>query len=160
MLEVSFYQAKLLSLEQVLPKLLEKILASGNRAVVKCGSRERVDFLDSVLWTQDKDSFLPHGTAKDGCHELQPIWLTVLDENPNSARIILLVDGAETESFETFERCLEIIDGNNSESISAARARWKIYSSRGYKLNYWEQGANGKWEPLVSDSLRVVSGQI
>ena len=36
---------------------------------------------------------MPHGTAKDGFAKDQPIWLTTLEDNPNSARILVLTDG-------------------------------------------------------------------
>ena len=53
-------------LERALPLLLEKTLERGWRAVVQAGSQERLDVLDQHLWTWREDSFLPHGTAKDG----------------------------------------------------------------------------------------------
>src|SRR5579864_6987504 len=48
------------SLDQVLPELLDKTLARGWKAVVRASEPERVEHLDSWLWTYRDDSFLPH----------------------------------------------------------------------------------------------------
>ncbi len=74
----------------MLPKLLEKTLASEKRAVVLAASVDRVEALAAQLWTYDPDSWLPHGTARDGSPEEQPIWLTERDENPNGAAFLFL----------------------------------------------------------------------
>ncbi len=64
--EVLFYHLERQPLERVLPSLLEKTLERGWRAVVQSGSEERLESLDTALWTYSEDSFLPHGTKKDG----------------------------------------------------------------------------------------------
>jgi DNA polymerase IIIc chi subunit len=62
--EVNFYHLTKSSLEDALPRLLLKTLQAGERAVVMLGSPERVDALNTHLWTFDHDSFLPHGAAE------------------------------------------------------------------------------------------------
>ena len=89
MTEVSFYHLEHLSLEHALPKLLEKAIAAGGRAVVLGGTETRVETLSSLLWTYDPNSWLPHGTVKDGCPEDQPIWLTTDQGNPNDSSFLL-----------------------------------------------------------------------
>jgi DNA polymerase-3 subunit chi len=80
---VSFYHLLTSPLEKALPQILEKIVAGQGKAVVLCGSEERRDALNSVLWTYNPDSFLPHGTAKEVFADKQPIYLTAQVENPN-----------------------------------------------------------------------------
>ena len=58
--------------------------------------REMVAALDERLWIYDDASFLPHGTARDGEPETQPIFLTTGDDNPNAATMLVRVSGAET----------------------------------------------------------------
>ena len=82
MTQIGFYHLTRSPLEQALPKLLDKALAAGYRAVVLAGSSERVEALSDRLWTYEPESWLPHGSAKDGDAALQPIWLTATDENP------------------------------------------------------------------------------
>ena len=95
MSEVLFYQLDRRPLESVLPELLEKCLERNWRTVLQVGSEERLAALDAHLWTYGEESFLPHGTAKDGRAEAQPIYLTTGGENPNGATVRLLADGAE-----------------------------------------------------------------
>ena len=93
MTEVLFYHLERRPLEQVLPQLLEKTLERGWRAVVQTGSEERAEALSQSLWTYRDEAFLPHGSAADGHEEMQPVFLTPEDVNPNGAQIRFFVDG-------------------------------------------------------------------
>jgi len=146
MTDIGFYHLTRSPLERVLPRLLGKALATGARVVVMAGSSERVDVLDQVLWTFDPASFLPHGSARNGEAEMQPIWLTVDDENPNEASILILTDGASSKRVAEYDRCLEMFDGNDEAVVAAARARWGDYATAGYALTYWQQTERGGWE--------------
>src|SRR3954468_20958976 len=95
--EVNFYHLTKSSLEEELPRLLEKTLQAGERAVVLLGSPERVDALNTHLWTYDPNGFLPHGAARDGEAERQPVWLTHRDENPNGAAFLFVADRARSD---------------------------------------------------------------
>ena len=94
MAEVLFYQLTASPLEASLPELLERSLARGWRVLLRCGSEAGMASLDELLWTYSDASFLPHGTARAGHAALQPIYLTLGDENPNGANVLMLVDGA------------------------------------------------------------------
>lgn len=143
MTEVRFYHLTRKTMEQTLPELLEKTLERGWRAVVMAGSSERVESLTQHLWTFRPDSFLPHGSAKDGHGELQPVWLTQNDERPNNAEVLFLTDGAQSEQQSAYQRVCEIFDGNDETAVIAARARWKNYKTAGFDLSYWQQGDRG-----------------
>ncbi len=132
-------------LENVLPRLLEKTIETGKRAVVMAGSEERVAALDALLWTYRQDSWLPHGTAIKDEPDEQPVWITSSDENPNGSRFVFLVDGAASDNLDNFERCFELFDGNDQVSLANARRRWKEYKQAGHSLTYWQQTANG-WQ--------------
>jgi DNA polymerase-3 subunit chi len=146
MSDIGFYHLVRSPLEKALPKLLEKVLESGARAVVMAGSEERVESLAALLWTYHPNSFLPHGTARDGTPDRQPIWLTERDENPNGATILVLTDGASSEQVERYARCLEVFDGGDPEAVSRARERWRVYKDAGHSLTYWQQTESGGWE--------------
>ena len=146
MSEIGFYHLTTSPLERALPRLLEKILEVNKRAVILCGSEERLDFLNSTLWTLGKLSFIPHGSAKEGFAEDQPIWLTTTDENPNGAEFLILTDGIISPSLGTYERCLDLFDGNDEEAVLNARSRWKEYKAEGHSVTYWKQSEKGAWE--------------
>src|SRR5690348_18073589 len=88
MTETLFYHLERRSLEDVLPGLVEKSLQRGWRAAIKTDSAERSDVLDTLLWTYDDQSFLPHAQAGDGDAAAQPVLITVEEGNPNSAEIL------------------------------------------------------------------------
>ncbi len=146
MTDVAFYHLQRSPLEQVLPRLLEKTLAAGKRAVVLAGSSDRVEALALVLWTYHPDSWLPHGTAKDGDAEHQPVWLSPDDENPNGASFLFLTDGRDSRDIGAFERCFDLFDGNDDDALAAARERWKARRDAGHDVTYWQQTESGGWE--------------
>lgn len=145
MTQIGFYHLTRSGLEQALPKLLDKALAAGFRALVLAGSAERVEVLNDRLWTYEPESWLPHGSAKDGEAALQPIWLTHSDENPNSATILVMCDGAASDKVADFARCLDLFDGNDDEAVQAARQRWKTWKAEGHELVYYQQTETGGW---------------
>lgn len=96
MSRVDFYHLQNQTLENVLPKLLEKAYETGKKVKIKVGNEERVEFINTFLWTFNDQSFIPHGSRKDGFGEMQPIWLSAGDDNPNGATMLFLVDGAKS----------------------------------------------------------------
>lgn len=130
----------------MLPRLLERTLQAGKRAVVLLGSAERVEALNAHLWTYDPDSFLAHGAARDGNAERQPVWLTHVEENPNDARFLFVADGARASRLDEWERISEIFDGRDEATVADARDRWRDYKAAGHALEYWQQGERGGWE--------------
>jgi DNA polymerase-3 subunit chi len=146
MTEVLFYHLEHQPLERVLPTLLERTLEREWRAVIQSGNEERLEALDTHLWTYRDDSFLPHGIAKDANAALHPIVLTLEDDNPNSATVRFLVDGASAASLEAYERVVYLFDGRMQEAVQQARDAWKVAKSAGFEVTYWQQAAGGKWE--------------
>lgn len=147
--EVLFYHLERQPLERVLPSLLEKTLERGWRAVVQSGSEERLEFLDTALWTYSEEGFLPHGTKKDGHSAEQPIYLTTGDETPNGAGVRFLVDGAMMGSFEGFARIVCLFDGRDEEAKRQARSDWQVAKEAGLTVTYWRQNDTGRWEKLA-----------
>lgn len=142
-MRVDFYHLQSSPVERALPQLLERILKTGGRAVVLAASEDRVEALANSLWTYNPNAWLPHGTAKDGFADQQPVWLTDREENPNGARFIVLTDGMASSRLGEYERCLDIFDGNHPDMVAAARARWAAAKAAGHELHYWQQSENG-----------------
>jgi DNA polymerase-3 subunit chi len=142
--EVRFYHLQRQRLEDVLPALLEKARERGHRIVVQAGSDERVKALDALLWTWRPESFLPHGSAAIGMAEEQPIWLTMREERPNGADLLILVDGAAAD-VSPYALCCELFDGADDGAVAEARRRWTAYKAAGHGITYWQRGDRG-WE--------------
>lgn len=145
MTEIRFYHMERSTLEQTLPALLSKALERGHKIIVKTADRGNAEALNGYLWTYDPNSFLPHGTEKDGHADRQPIWITDKDENPNEANTLILTQATSHDSLEEFDLCCEMLNGNNPDEVSAARQRWKTYKDKGLDVTYWQQGQSG-WE--------------
>ena len=145
MAEIGFYHLLTTPLERALPRLLERGRALGHIIVVRAGSPERVEHLNALLWTYGDASFLPHGSARDGNPDKQPIWLSADADNPNGASMLVLVDGVAAADLDAFARIVDLFDGNDESAVAAARERWRQAKSAGHSLTYWRQTAAG-WE--------------
>jgi DNA polymerase-3 subunit chi len=144
--EILFYHLQRQPLERVLPQLLERSLERGWRVVVQASSDERVDALDAQLWTYRDDSFLPHGTVRDGDPTAQPVILTSDDGNPNGASVRFLVDGVPVPAdAASYERIVLIFDGDDNDAVAAARIRWSEAKAQGFDATYWQTDDNGRW---------------
>lgn len=146
MTEVLFYHLQGQSIERVLPTLLERSLDRGWRVVVQAGSDERVEALDAHLWTYRDDSFLPHGSARDGEAAAQPILLTANTGNANAAQVRFLIDGvALPEDAAAYERIVLMFDGEDPDAVAAARSHWTTAKGQGFDVTYWQTDESGRW---------------
>lgn len=148
-MEYGFYHLTRTALEPALGRLLERVLASEQRAVVVASSPERVEALNRALWTFGRESFLPHGSREDGFAEDQPVFLTDQADYPNGATVLVLVDGAEADPPPQFTRCLCMFDGNDEAAVAQARDFWRRLRERGEALTYWQQTERG-WQKAMA----------
>ena len=145
MSEIGFYHLTRTGADQALPALLGRTLKAGHRATVLCGSQARVATLDAALWLCTTPDWLPHGSAATGDPDMQPIWLTDLDESPNGARYLFLLDGMQSTRLHAFERVFDLFDGQDDAAVLLARERWRTAKADGHAMTYWQQGEKG-WE--------------
>jgi len=145
MTEVRFYHLTRSSLEGALPKMLERTLERGQRAVVLASSAERVEALNTHLWTYAERAFLPHGSVKDGHDSAQPVWLGEADERPNGAEVLFLTDGAESRRIGEYDLCAVLFDGRDDTAVALARDQWTVLKEAGHALTYWQQDEGGRW---------------
>ncbi|MDE1935881.1 DNA polymerase III subunit chi [Bradyrhizobium sp.] len=147
MTEVLFYHLQDMTVENVLPPLLEKSIERGWRVVVQSTSEERAEALDAHLWTYREDSFLPHATWRVTDAEDQPILLAVEDGNPNRANIRFLVDNALLPAdSELYDRVVLLFNGDDAEALAAARRCWSDCKARGFDVTYWQADERGRWQ--------------
>ncbi len=145
MTEILFYHLERQSLQQVLPTLLERSVERGWRAVVQGSDPERLNALDTHLWTYEPDSFLAHGLADEFASD-HPVLLTLDDSKANGAQVRFLIDGAPLPANAgDYTRLVILFDGNDPEAVAGARAQWKEAKATGHACQYWQQDENGKW---------------
>src|SRR5213078_2238263 len=134
MTEILIYQLQRQPLEKVLPQLIEKSLERGWRVVVQAASEERVEALDAHLWTYRDDNFLAHGTYRESEPAMQPVLLTLHDNNPNDATVRFLIDGAPVpDDAASYHRIVLLFDGDDEEAVAAARTRWGEAKAQGFE---------------------------
>jgi DNA polymerase-3 subunit chi len=147
MTEVLFYHLQDMSLESVLPSLLEKSLERGWRVVVQSTSPERMEALDAHLWTYRDDSFLPHAAWRAGDAQDQPIVLVLEEANPNSANVRFLIDNAALPAdADAYDRMVLVFNGDDTDALAAARGAWTDCKTRGFEVTYWQADERGRWQ--------------
>jgi DNA polymerase III subunit chi len=144
--EVLFYHLERQPLDQVLPGLIEKTLERGWRAVIQAGGKDRVEAIDTMLWTHREDSFLPHGSARDSHISFHPVFITSDEGNPNAARVRFLVEGGDIKKFAGYARVVYLFDGRDAPALQRARAAWKRGKEQGCQVTYLQQAESGRWE--------------
>lgn len=146
MAEIAFYHLLHSPLEKALPAILDKVYASGMRALVIGKSDALIKTLDTALWTYGGTKFLAHSAANDEFASDQPIFLTLKEENPNGSEVLVTLEGIQPSFTADFKRVLDMFDGADEAQVKAARSRWKAYKEQGHTLTYWKQEEGGGWK--------------
>lgn len=146
-MQVTFYELIATSLEKTLPKILEKVYESNLKAVIRIETEERLKSIDSAMWTYTTLGFLPHGSNADPkeFHQHQPLWLTTGTDNPINATV-LVITTQEYVTDKTYERVLDLYDGNDPISVKNAKERMNQYQNAGNEVTIWKQNLKGAWE--------------
>ena len=119
--------------------------------MIRAESADRAGAIDTLLWTYDDQSFLPHAQLGDGEAMDQPVLITVEDGNPNAAQLLFLVGGArapvwDDKATKALTRIVLLFDGRDPEALAAARAAWKEAKAASHDVTYWKETPTGKWE--------------
>jgi len=147
--ETLFYHLERRSLEEVLPGLVEKSRQRGWKALIRADTADRADTLDTLLWTYDDQSFLPHAQLGDGEAARQPVLITVEEGNPNAAEIVFFVGGARPSDWaglSALSRIVMLFDGRDEVALASARVAWKEAKGAGHDVTYWKENLSGKFE--------------
>ena len=153
-MELRFYQLKISTLEQALPKLLMLTIKRDKRAIVRFGGEPRLAVFDDLLWTFDDRVFLPHGKLGQETDSMQPVILTTEAKiAPNKPDFIFWVDGFNPSvtpldpfSTEQAERVSIIFSGQEEGQLSLARSFFRrALDHTEYEPSYWREDAYGVW---------------
>lgn len=143
---VMFYHLTRSAPEETLSMLLARALGQGWRVMIRGTDRAALERLDTRLWLDEGQPFLPHG-MEGGKHDaLQPV---LLGQGPitNAAQGLFLIDGAATtpEEARPLERVWLLFDGADGAQLAAAREKWKALTGAGLPAQYWSE-ESGRWE--------------
>ena len=138
---VDFYHLAASPLEQVLPRICEKVLAGGEHLLV-VAEPARLAQLDAQLWTYAPGAFLPHGRSNAPRAETQPVLLSSAVDPLNGATHVALADGVWRDEALAFARIFYFFDGDH---IAAARDSWRaLNADERVTCRYWKQ-VDGRW---------------
>jgi DNA polymerase III subunit chi len=138
---VDFYQLGGGRVEDVIARIAQKLLDSGERLLVIASDEAFLARLDRLLWDVGEASFLPHGLAGGSADSRQPILLSTTPDAANVARNMLIADGEWREAALNFQRAFYVFD---TDTIEAARTAWKQLAGKGVEPHYWTQ-EGGRW---------------
>lgn len=143
---VMFYHLTRSAPEETLSGLLPRALAQGWRVMVRGTDRAALERLDTRLWVDEGQPFLPHG-LDGGPHDADQPVLLGTGSIANAAQGLFLIDGAETSVDEAqgLERVWILFDGADGAQLAAARAKWKALTEAGLPAQYWSEDS-GRWE--------------
>ena len=143
-----FYHLSRTTLEQAAAPLMQKCLDAGWRVLAVSPSPDRLAALDSILWTFDEKTFLPHGQAEaPGLDPArQPILLTGKLDNQNRAEALVLMDGTKAPVDAPYIRCMVMFDDGDTDTRSLARQQFKAAMDAGLVTRYFQQTPSGGWK--------------
>lgn len=148
--EVNLYKIPEANFFKVLPKLLESIVARGNKIVLLATNDEQISSLDDLLWVYNQLSFLPHATYKDELREENPIYITSSEQdNIIKANFIAVIsENYIPLNLNAYEKYLFFY---NEQTLNITKERIKKINEMGGVCNFITQDQKGQW--IKSESL-------
>ena len=142
-MQVDFYHLTS-PLDRVLPRIAERVVATGGRLLIVAEPEAQRTALDRLLWAYAPESFLPHAQAGASNDAAQPVLIAADVSAANAARNVAIVDGQWRDAALDYDRVFHIFD---EDAIRAARLAWKALGERaGVERRYWKQNEAGRWE--------------
>ena len=112
-------------------RIVKKAYLRGHKIYIVGKTEREAEEIDSKLWTQEANRFIPHGLVNTPEGEIIAIgW----GQEPSTHNEILINHcGKIPPFFSRFQRLIEIVD-SSSEDLLRGRSNWKYYKERGYPL--------------------------
>jgi DNA polymerase-3 subunit chi len=118
---------------QVACRLAAKALAQKKRLLIYVPEAEAASRIDKLLWTWPAIGFVPHCAPHDPLAAETPVLVSSDADTPGTCELLLNLGGECPPHFGRFERLLEVVATDEAER-QAARARYRFYQARGYKI--------------------------
>ena len=115
-------------------RLVRKAWRSGQRVVVT-GSADQLARLDSLLWTFEKNEFLPHARLRAGrplaAHlSPTPVLLADVATEAGHGEVLVNLGPSEVPGHGDFARVIEVVS-DSADDIQSGRRRWRAYLAAG-----------------------------
>ena len=145
--QVDFYHLTKSDMAEALVMLVKKCQLAGKKVLVQC-PRPAAEAMDEALWTQDPDSWIPHGLDDAAGAAHAQAWIMSSPEgNPVSAEFLFLLHAAERADMTSYERVFNLFDGRSDAQVAQARTQWQEWrKDSDLEMRYFAQDDEGKWE--------------
>lgn len=150
-----FYHLTRSTPQETIATLLPRARAAGWNVMLRGTDQAALQAIDTALWLNPEDSFLPHGLA-GGPHDADQPILLGQGAISNAAAGLMLIDGAETTPVEAgaLQRVWVLFDGADEAALSGARRLWTTLTSAGLAAQYWSE-ESGRWEKKTEKAART-----
>jgi len=118
-------------------RMLRKAQRQGHRVLVTLPG-QRLNELDSLLWTFDPQSFVPHVRVPQAQPDLAartPIWLCEQAPGGPVPPVLLNLGAPLADGLERFQRLIEIV-GHGADEAQGGRERWRSYRAQGLEIKH------------------------
>lgn len=141
-----FYHLTRSDAETTVLTLLPRAIAAGWRVMIRGADRAALQRLDTRLWLDPEDGFLPHG-LEGGPHDADQPVLLGQGAAVNRPQALALIGGADVTPDEArgLERVWTIFDGDDPAAVSHARGLWSRLTVAGVSAQYWSE-ESGRWQ--------------
>lgn len=114
-------------------KLATKAFNAGQNVLVYAPDPEQAKALDTLFWTAQQLSFLPHVRCGHPLARQTPILIGADADELTSADVLINLAEQPPEFFGRFQRLLEVVSGD-ADDRERARERYRYFKQRGYPL--------------------------
>ncbi len=119
---------------EVARKLANKTFQTGQQALVYTRQPAKGQELDTLFWTAQQLSFLPHVRCGHALARETPILIGDNPDELSSADVLINLEDETPAFFSRFARVMEIVT-TDLEDREHARARLRFFKERGYQVD-------------------------
>ena len=112
-------------------RLIEKTYRLGNRIFVACNDETEMTELDSLLWSFNPESFIPHTLLNSNQNESVEIGST--HDCGDHHQLLINLSNQIPAYFSRFERMCEIVIQDEA-ILKRTRKNWAFFKQRGYPV--------------------------
>ena len=118
---------------QVACRLAGKAFSQNKRMLIYAPDGDTASRIDKMLWTWQAIGFVPHVAASDELAAETPVLIATGEDTPAGCGLLLNLSADAPPHFARFERLFEVVSADEAER-NAARARYRFYQERGYRI--------------------------
>ncbi len=124
-------------------RLIEKIQQQGYSIFIQSHSTQHAELIDDLLWSFKPESFIAHARIDSAIAKNCSILIAQTEQLSTKQAIttkskqhdvLINFDGTVPNTFSHYNRVVEIINKNDTNTTDDARVRYTHYKDRGYKI--------------------------